>query len=809
MLSDFRPGHDRSCPFAVATSLIRRAIALALGLAVWLGASGPGAAQPATRATTQATTPTMQGDQDLQRVENVEKVEILGLVSWQPEQILPRLKTRAGQAYNVLDVRDDLSELSRIMRTAAVSTEPTASGNLIVRFTVTEFPRFRKLLVVGNSLLKTERIETLARLKPGDVLDERTRVALTQALRDDYKALGMPQARVTLELIDVLAEPGGPPQADLRVNVEEGVQVLCQDLVIEGNQAFSTIRLRSLLETKGSWWFVKNYYDSATFQDDLDRLRDFCAAHGYFDARIDSGPFEQRQVKGRAVVSPVIRIQEGERYRFGTARVRGARLFAAADVQAPFQGLAGRPFDGRRFAAALDKLRQLYRDHGLLTTEFATDYQYDASNKILDMTINITEGGRIYVGQVKLVQPPVEEEADRGALRGWYDRFAPPVKQQAILREVLLKPGDVYNQRLERDSLRRLANLGIFDPRTLRAYNEPTVEPGIQNLVIEAEQSVTGAISGGVGFGDATGAFLYASFNERNLAGAGDVLGIQATLGTRNSSLSISHLNRHLGESDDSLATRIYYETFTLPGYRAYVGGASGEAGRPLEGDWRLYLRGRLEAVRLEERDGIDAAEDLTRGYGVATVRLRAVEDTRFPYGQRPTEGYLQSYGVEAGYAGGPLLRLEAMRDQYVPLSDWLTWRVAASAGVMPYDSDRVPIHERYFLGGDTDLRGFEYRGAGYFDREEDDVPIGGAIKLLVKNELHFPIFDPVSGVYFVDAGALGRSPVGWQAPRVSTGLGLRFDLRNVQVALDLAYPVARQSGDRTRLFHFSLQSAF
>ena len=253
---------------------------------------------------------------------------------------------------------------------------------------------------------------------------------------------------------------------------------------------------------------------------------------------------------------------------------------------------------------------------------------------------------------------------------------------------------------------------------------------------------------------------------------------------------------------------QLYARTSAYPGYRARIAGNRVEWGHPLEDNWTRYVATRLEAIDMSERED-GAEEELDRLYPAATVELRFEQDTREPIGQRPREGYYQSFGIETGYAGAPLVRLEALRDEYRPLTDFWTWRMTSLAGLIPYHRDVLPIHERYFLGGNEDMRGFGYRGAGYFDDDDKDVPIGGAAKLLVKNELLFPIFDPVSGVLFTDFGLLGASPSSWEVPRLSSGAGLRFDLQRVQVGLDLAVPILTDGDDDTRFFHFSLQSQF
>ena len=751
--------------------------------------------------------PVAQGQSEGKRVD---KIEIQGLAGTRPEQVQHGLKTQVGKPFNSVDVRADLGALARILRTAIVQTEPSPQGGVIVYFVVTEYPRFRKLQVIGNQKMTTARIETLAKLKAGDKLDENVLRSFKRALSNEYKVLGMPQSRITLNIIDVPAEKqGAPPQADLQVVLDEGRQVLAKDLIIKGNKAFSSLRLRTVIQTKGSWSFIKNYFDEETFKEDLARLREYYYAHGYFDVKVTRGTFQERVAGGKTSVSPVIQIDEGTRYRFGKADVRGGHLFGKAELLTPFTPLEGKLFAGQKFGEAIDQLKALYGDHGLLTTEIKSEFHYDHQKKIVDVTIAIEEKDRIYVGKIKLVRPAIPEEEKPSWFHKWYEHISPPVKEEAVLSEVLLKPGEVYNKKLENDSKRRLRRLGVFNNETLKLYNEPTGEAGVHNMVIEAQEAMTGAISGGVGFGDSTGAFLFASFSEKNLHGEADVFSLQALLGTRDTSISATYLDRHLNGSINSLMNRLFYETLNRPGYRAQVAGLHSELGHPLDATWTAYLRGRLEFVQLSERDDYHPHEDVNQSYPVATARLRFEEDTRDYYRNRPRQGYLQSYGVEAGYAGGPLARFEGARDQYVPLTEQLTYRLNGYAGVMPYSASTLPIHERFFMGGDNDLRGFKYRGAGYHDSDDKDVPTGGAAKLLAKNELLFPIIDPVGGVVFADVGMLGKSPASWQAPRLSTGTGLRFDLNNVQVALDLAIPVLKQPEDETRFFHFNLQSQF
>jgi outer membrane protein insertion porin family len=741
--------------------------------------------------------------------EPIAAVRVEGLSSARAKSVAKDLKTQPGQPYSPMSVREDVQSLSEQMRTVTVSAEPTGAHRVLVRFRVAPYPRLRRLDIVGNRLLKTDRIVTLLAMEPGKtILDSHQLESAKRALDREYDALGVPQTRVRLSLIDL-----SDGDADLQILLDEGKPLVCRGLIFHGNRAFSATRLKSHLKTAGSLWLIKNYYDDATMDEDLGTLRDFYAAHGYFDARVRRGAFLYDGQGAQAAVSPVVEIDEGTRYVLGSVVARGARLYSQVEIVEPFERLRGKPFDGEAFAEALKRVRALYFDHGLLNTEIKTDQEYDAVRHELNLVLSIAESDRVYVGKILLKRPKYKDDGKINRLQAWHDRKAPPVKDEVVMREILLAPGDVYNRRLEQDSLRRLEKLNVFKQDKLKVTDRPTEDPNVHDMVIEAQDAETGNLMVGIGFGDEYGLYAYASATESNVGGRADVFSTGAIVGVKTSSIEVKYLNRHLGQTRDSLASRAFVQRQYYTGYHATTVGLHEEWSHRFHDDWTRSLRARFEYVQLgHNHDTDETAEDLDRSYGVATLRLKFEQDTRRPIGggsSSTREGYLQAFSVEAGYAGASMLNFQASRDQYTPLTTHLTWRFYGMAGIMPFDADRVPIQERYFMGGANDLRGFKYRGAGYYDSKNDDVPIGGATKLLAKNELLYPLFDPVTGVFFVDAGDMGDSPDSWQSPRVSTGLGVRFDMKKVQVGLDAVLPVVKESQDKTRFFDFSIQTQF
>lgn len=119
-----------------------------------------------------------------------------------------------------------------------------------------------------------------------------------------------------------------------------------------------------------------------------------------------------------------------------------------------------------------------------------------------------------------------------------------------------------------------------------------------------------------------------------------------------------------------------------------------------------------------------------------------------------------------------------------------------------------TPIYERYYAGGFSTIRGFEYRGVtplwnGY--------GIGGNFEFYNSIELCFPISadDNFRGVFFVDTGTVEKSISNWESEyRVAPGFGIRLNIPMmgpVPIAFDFAFPINKQTGDVSQMFSFNM----
>lgn len=135
----------------------------------------------------------------------------------------------------------------------------------------------------------------------------------------------------------------------------------------------------------------------------------------------------------------------------------------------------------------------------------------------------------------------------------------------------------------------------------------------------------------------------------------------------------------------------------------------------------------------------------------------------------------------------------------------WLVSRALIGAAHAYGNSAQVPYSEQFYVGGANSIRAFTVRsiGPGSF-RPPSDMVNGyfdqtGTFKLELNSELRFPIYGPLHGAAFVDAGNIWLLKDDPQRPggalrgstflndiALGTGLGLRFDISMLVVRLDL-----------------------
>ena len=172
----------------------------------------------------------------------------------------------------------------------------------------------------------------------------------------------------------------------------------------------------------------------------------------------------------------------------------------------------------------------------------------------------------------------------------------------------------------------------------------------------------------------------------------------------------------------------------------------------------------------------------------------------------------LQTY-VAGGFLGGDTdiygFDLEASKYFLLPWDTILTLNAEIAAVQTWSGGDRVPIFDRLYLGGANNLRGFKFRDVG--PKDSDDEPLGGNTLARATVEYTFPVVEKVRGAVFYDIGFVNANSYDFGTGNVSSdvGIGVRLDLPIGPVRIDYGIPLQKDNSSGSGKFNFNIGYQF
>jgi surface antigen-like variable number repeat protein len=190
----------------------------------------------------------------------------------------------------------------------------------------------------------------------------------------------------------------------------------------------------------------------------LTELKSAWQERGYLNAKVQgearvlsSSPADQR-------VTIAVDVDEGEQYRLGSIDFENNKIIT--DIQAlrdlfPLQN--GELFDPHKISKGLENLKLAYRGLGYINFTSFPKTVTDEGNKTVSLEIDCDEGKQFSVEQIDILG------LDESAF-------------QQVQRDLFVKPGDIYNERLVNLFVEKLASLIPVDtsqgPRFNLSLNE-------------------------------------------------------------------------------------------------------------------------------------------------------------------------------------------------------------------------------------------------------------------------------------------------------------------------------------------------
>jgi outer membrane protein assembly complex protein YaeT len=740
----------------------------------------------------------------------VEDVKIQGNIQTPTQRIMPYIKTRPGQDYNEETVQDDVKNLYATKMFANVnSSKQFTKDGVIIFFSVVETPsKIESIRYQGSYHIKDKELETITNLRRGQpmnpIINRRACQEIVRRMNEDGRPLA------TCELLS----GDKPGDTEVVFNISDGPHVKIKAIEFRGNEHFlSSAVLRNRVDSGVAFLGVIGGKFNALLADhDAIKLEEFYKSYGFVDCRVS------REVE----ISPdgtyatlVFHIHEGLRYRVDTVQVTGnIKAFPLEELQRVPRLKPG------EYVSEL----QMKKDENALKDY----YGYRGMSPLIRPELFYPEGTP---GVARVVyQIPAEQPPKRvGEIRVIGNRVT---RQNVILREVPLYPGQVMTYPDIRRAEANLARLGIFkvDQEGVRPHIEvEDVENSeFSNLNVYVEETRTGSIVFGLGVNSDAGLQGTIRFNERNFditnwptsvedfmsgrafRGAGQELTIEAVPGTTLQRYSATFREPRLFDSLYSLSVSGYYFDRAYNEYTENRLGTRITVGRKLNDYWSVSAGVRVENVNISGVASFAPPEfqDVVGNNLLVGFRGTVARDTRDSY-LRPTSGGRIEFSYEqvTGDFNYPNLSLEANR--YFTIyqrADGSGKQVLALRSQIAWSGDNTPVFEKFYAGGFRSLRGFAFRGVG---PDAGGFKLGGDFMFLNSVEYQYPIKanDQIYLVAFVDSGTVEQN-VSIKDYRVSAGFGVRFVvpmLGPVPIALDFGFPIVKGPGDNEQVFSFWL----
>ncbi|HUB52614.1 MAG TPA: outer membrane protein assembly factor BamA [Terracidiphilus sp.] len=471
-----------------------------------------------------------------QTSETVDSIRIIGNRRIPKETILARLFIHPGDTYDIGAIEASFQSLwnTGYFEDLRVEREDTEKG-VILNVFVREKPNIRDIKYNG-----------LNSISQSDILDRYKKEHVSFSVDSQYDPTKVKQAETVIKEME--AEHGHqfstiktdiktipPASVTITFNVKEGPVVKVGKIKFVGNTHIGSLYLRRSMKNLKpigipySIIFENIFaqtYDASKLEEDTERVRQAYRDKGYANAAVeepktqirDQGGlnwFTFRPNKGKRI-DILLPIEEGGRYRMGQITFSGNKAVKNEKaLRATFPIKDGDWFNATAIQKGLDNLKKAYGQLGYINFGAIPQVKYDDQKKTVSLNVDIDEGYPFYVSRIEFTGNTI-------------------TRDKVIRRELMLDEGSVYNSQLWEYSLLRLNQLEYFDPLKVDQDSEAHQDPDNHTveLLLKVHEKGKNSIGMNGGVSGLSGAFIGLNYQTNNFLGLGETLSLQANLGS-------------------------------------------------------------------------------------------------------------------------------------------------------------------------------------------------------------------------------------------------------------------------------------
>jgi len=497
-----------------------------------------------------------------QSSQTIDSIRVIGNRRIPKETILARLFTHPGDSYDPVSIERDFNSLwnTSYFENLRIEREDTEKG-IILDIFVKEKPTIREINYKGlNAISQSDVLDRLKKEKVGFSVESQYDPAkikrVEQVLKDLLSEHGHQFATIKTEVKTI-----PPASVQVNFNVKEGPTVKVGEIKFTGNTHISSLDLRRSMKNLKpigipySIFFENLFsqtFDANKLEDDTERVRFVYRDRGYYNTAIeepktrirDQGGLNWltfRHNKGKRI-DILMPVEEGDRYRLGSITFTGNKAITNEKaLRASFAVRDGDWFNAELVGKGLENLKKAYGQMGFINFGAIPKPVFDEEKKTISMVVDIDEGKPFYVSRIEFQGNTI-------------------TRDKVVRRELMLEEGQVYNSQLWEYSLLRLNQLQYFEPLRVDQDSEAhqDAEAGTVDLLLKLKEKGKNSIGIQGGVNGSSGAYVGANYQTNNFLGLGETLSLQANLGSVSRQFTFGFTQPYLRNRPLNIGFQVY-----------------------------------------------------------------------------------------------------------------------------------------------------------------------------------------------------------------------------------------------------------
>ncbi|SGA01586.1 outer membrane protein assembly factor BamA [Chlamydia abortus] len=736
---------------------------------------------------------------------------------------LPKLKTKSGSLFSQADFDEDLRNLSKDYDRVEPKVD-FSNGKTTISLLLVAKPCIRKISIVGNEAIPSHKILKTLQIYENDIFDREKFLKNFDELRVYYLKRGFFESQLCYEL-DHNEHKG---YIDVLVQIQEGPCGKIKKLEISGLNRSEKADVKELILTKQyskttSWFTGNGLYHPDIVEQDSFAITNYLHNLGYADAIVTP----RREVDACGNIVLYMDVEKGPLYTLGHVHIERFDVLPRRLLEKQLSAGPNDVYCPENIWEGAQKIKNIYAKYGYINTNVDVTFSPHASRPVYDVTYQVSEGSPYKVGLIKITGNT-------------------HTKHDVILHESSLFPGDTFNRLKLKDTEQRLRNTGYFQSvsvYTARSQLDPLDNAEeYRDIFIEVKETTTGNLGLFLGFSSLDNLFGGIELSESNfdllgvrhffskgfkcLRGGGEYLFLKANFGDKVTDYTLKWTKPHflntpwiLGVELDKSINRALSKDYSV---ETYGGNVSTTYILNQQLKYGIYYRGTQTSLYKKKKD--QAGPDLAANKGFISAAGVNLNYDSVNNPRNPTTGIRSSINFEVSGLGGTyhFTKLSVNSSIYRKLTKKGVWKIKGEAQFLKPFGDTtiegIPISERFFLGGETTVRGYKPFIIG--PKFSPTEPQGGLSSLLLTEEFQYPLINQpnVSAFVFLDSGFIGLKEYTIRLKDLcgSAGFGLRFDvMNNVPVMLGFGWPFRptemfeSEKIDVSQRFFFALGGVF